>query len=220
MRRSIGRGCGSLRILTLEWNFVMVISVRPPSLNRNTSLIIISSLLTLFLPSFAPFLPSLALFTPRSNPSSPHPHSSSPRSYSSSPRLSSAPLSDFNTLSATIPPPFHLSVPLLKYWDGQPVTYVCRKRSQHPVSKEGIYWSVAFEIVDEDAKRSLESRGGKAVGPTDEEGLDGKAGKSDVEVEEVDEEKKKKTEAGAGKAVVPDDKVDSRDEKDLADDVD
>ncbi|KAL7423607.1 hypothetical protein Q5752_001188 [Cryptotrichosporon argae] len=77
-------------------------------------------------------------------------------------------LLDFNTLSATLPQPFHLSVPLLKYWDGQPVTYVCQRRhaaGQSPVGKDGVFWSVAFEIVDEDARRELERKGGKAVGP-------------------------------------------------------
>lgn len=67
---------------------------------------------------------------------------------------------DFNTLSATLPQPFHLSVPLLKYWDGQPVLYVCRRRSKSPVEAEGVYWSVGFEIVDEDAIADLEKRGG------------------------------------------------------------
>ena len=75
----------------------------------------------------------------------------------------------------TIPPPFYLSVPLLKYWDGQPVIYVCRKRSKDPVSKEGMLWSVAFEIVDEDARKRLEERDGKAVGPTDTKSPDGPA---------------------------------------------
>jgi len=70
---------------------------------------------------------------------------------------------DFNTLSATLPRPFYLSVPLLKYWDGQPVTYVCRRRvpeGANPVTAEGVYWAVAFEIIDEDAKAALEAKGG------------------------------------------------------------
>ena len=88
-------------------------------------------------------------------------------------------MADFNTLSVTIPPPFYLSVPLLKYWDGQPVIYVCRKRNKDPVSKEGMLWSVAFEIVDEDAKKKLEDRDGKAVGRTDAKSPDGLADVAD-----------------------------------------
>jgi hypothetical protein len=78
---------------------------------------------------------------------------------------------DFNTLSATLPQPFHLSIPLLKYWDGQPVTYVCQKRApkgQSPVGAQ-VYWSVAFEIVDEEAKRELAKKGkGKPVEISDD----------------------------------------------------
>ncbi|WVN87723.1 uncharacterized protein L203_102917 [Cryptococcus depauperatus CBS 7841] len=73
-------------------------------------------------------------------------------------------LLDFNTLSATLPPPFSLSFPLLKFWDGQPVTYVCQKRAnsgQNPVGQQ-VFWSVGFEIIDEDARRQLEERNGKA----------------------------------------------------------
>ncbi len=51
--------------------------------------------------------------------------------------------SDFNTLSVSLPPPFALHIPLTKYWDGQPVTYVCKSRKTGEV-----YWSVAFQIVD------------------------------------------------------------------------
>lgn len=74
---------------------------------------------------------------------------------------------DFNTLSVTLPRPFSLSVQLLKYWDGQPVTYVCRKRSDDPLDLSGVYWAVAFEIIDEEAKKELEKRGG-SVKPTTE----------------------------------------------------
>jgi hypothetical protein len=88
-------------------------------------------------------------------------------------------MSDFNTLSATLPPPFHLSVPLLKYWDGQPVTYVCRKKSSSPVGAEGVYWSVGFEIVDEEAKAALEKRGGKVTELTAQTKEDKEPAKSD-----------------------------------------
>ena len=83
---------------------------------------------------------------------------------------------DFNTLSAQLPSPFNLHIPLLKYWDGQPVTYVCRRRvpkGQSPVAPDGVFFSVAFEIVDEDAKRDLEKRGGASSG-TKDEGSQGK----------------------------------------------
>lgn len=66
---------------------------------------------------------------------------------------------DFNTLSVQLPRPFSVSFNLLKYWDGQPVTYVCRRRSDSPADPAGVYWSVAFEIVDEDARRELEKKG-------------------------------------------------------------
>lgn len=66
---------------------------------------------------------------------------------------------DFNTLSVQLPKPFSVSFNLLKYWDGQPVTYVCRRKSEDPLDPEGMYWSVAFEIVDEDARKELEKKG-------------------------------------------------------------
>ncbi|BEI84095.1 hypothetical protein CcaverHIS002_0406990 [Cutaneotrichosporon cavernicola] len=68
-------------------------------------------------------------------------------------------LLDLATLSVTLPNSFPLSVSLLSYWDGQPVIYVCRRRSENPVTPEGMYWSVAFEIVDEEAIAALEKRG-------------------------------------------------------------
>ncbi|WVQ80117.1 hypothetical protein IAT38_002218 [Cryptococcus sp. DSM 104549] len=82
-------------------------------------------------------------------------------------------LLDFNTLSASLPPPFSLHIPLLKYWDGQPVTYVCQRRpaaggKASPVGEE-VFWSVAFEIVDEEAKAALEKRGGAVAGKTERE---------------------------------------------------
>ncbi|EIW68057.1 hypothetical protein TREMEDRAFT_63945 [Tremella mesenterica DSM 1558] len=52
---------------------------------------------------------------------------------------------DFNTFSVTLPRPFNLSIPLLKYWDGQPVTYVCQMGKQ---PGERACWSVAYHIVD------------------------------------------------------------------------
>jgi len=63
----------------------------------------------------------------------------------------------------TFPPPFYLQIPLLKYWDGQPVTYVCTRRSKDPVSEDGVFWSVAFEIVDEELRKGLKGRGGEVL---------------------------------------------------------
>ncbi|KAK8864711.1 hypothetical protein IAR55_001965 [Kwoniella newhampshirensis] len=78
-------------------------------------------------------------------------------------------LLDFNTLSATLPPPSTLQIPLLKYWDGQPVTYVCQRRPKdpksNPVGTQEVFWSVAFEIVDEDARKKLEKKGKTIVRP-------------------------------------------------------
>ncbi|WWC62235.1 uncharacterized protein I303_104831 [Kwoniella dejecticola CBS 10117] len=81
-------------------------------------------------------------------------------------------LLDFNTLSATLPSPFNLQIPLLKYWDGQPVTYVCQDKTpsgECPVGAGSggggnkVHWSVAFEIVDEDAKAQLVKKGGEVL---------------------------------------------------------
>jgi len=51
---------------------------------------------------------------------------------------------DFNTFSLKIPGGLHYS--LMKYWDGQPVTYVCRSRD----GKQE-YFFIVFEIIDETA---------------------------------------------------------------------
>ncbi|WVF71111.1 hypothetical protein IAT40_005908 [Kwoniella sp. CBS 6097] len=99
-------------------------------------------------------------------------------------------LLDFNTLSAQLPPPFSLSIPLLKYWDGQPVTYVCQDRppaGQSPVGTNSpVHFSVAFEIVDEEAKRALEAKGGAvhSSGP----GPESKKGESKANKAEEDDE--------------------------------
>ncbi|ODN97946.1 hypothetical protein I350_07583 [Cryptococcus amylolentus CBS 6273] len=97
---------------------------------------------------------------------------------------------DFNTLSATLPPPFKASFPLLKYWDGQPVTYACQRRAkdgESPVGQE-VFWSVAFEIVDEDAKRELEKKhggkGGEKGKKGEKESVDESAG--DSQADDVD----------------------------------
>jgi hypothetical protein len=47
------------------------------------------------------------------------------------------------------------------------VTYVCRRRTtkgQSPVSEDGVYFSIGFEIVDEDARRELGKKGGGVAG--------------------------------------------------------
>ena len=59
-----------------------------------------------------------------------------------------------------------MQIPLLQYWDGQPVIYVCRKRAKpgtSPVDSEGAYFSVGFEIIDEDAIEALEEKGGEVL---------------------------------------------------------
>ncbi|OCF31969.1 hypothetical protein I317_03113 [Kwoniella heveanensis CBS 569] len=99
-------------------------------------------------------------------------------------------LLDFNTLSAQLPPPFSLSIPLLKYWDGQPVTYVCQNRppaGQSPVGTDtSVHFSVAFEIVDEEAKRALEAKGGAVH--TSAPAPDKKIDKDDKEIARDDDE--------------------------------
>ena len=81
---------------------------------------------------------------------------------------------DFNTLSARLPPPFNLTFPLLQYWDGQPVTYVCKRRAdteQGKAQDEGtVYFAVAFEIVDEEAIEGLKGKGGSVQGGQEGEG--------------------------------------------------
>ncbi|GFZ46921.1 hypothetical protein JCM24511_04146 [Saitozyma sp. JCM 24511] len=99
---------------------------------------------------------------------------------------------DFNTLSLSLPAGFNMTFPLLKYWDGQPVTYVCQRRGT-ATSASGpadgkVFWSVAFEIVDEEAKRELEKRGG--VKEEDKKVLQdaGKAGEGEGEVPQETEQ--------------------------------
>jgi hypothetical protein len=92
---------------------------------------------------------------------------------------------DFNTLSVSLPPPFTLHIPLLKYWDGQPVAYVCRSRDASTV-----FWSVAFQIVDADAEA---------------DGAEVADGEEEEEEEEEDEEEE---EEDGGEEVTMDDDVD------------
>ncbi|KAL7416809.1 hypothetical protein BDY24DRAFT_378323 [Mrakia frigida] len=69
---------------------------------------------------------------------------------------------DFNDLSVSLPSVgFH--VDLLKYWDGQPVTFVCRNRSGTKT-----FFSVSFEITDAEPAT--------------------KAGKNEIEKKEAEEE--------------------------------
>lgn len=56
---------------------------------------------------------------------------------------------DFNTLCAVLPQPFALRIPLLRYWDGQPATYICKARDESTV-----FWSMAFQIHKKDADDS------------------------------------------------------------------
>ncbi|WRT66697.1 uncharacterized protein IL334_003658 [Kwoniella shivajii] len=101
-------------------------------------------------------------------------------------------LLDFNTLSAQLPPPFSLQIPLLKYWDGQPVTYVCQAKppkGESPIGQQ-VYWSVAFEIVDEEVKAALEKKGGRVLShgedQSDNEGDKKDDGEQEEENDDVD----------------------------------
>ena len=71
--------------------------------------------------------------------------------------------SDLDSLSVTLPRPFTLSIPLLRYWDGQPVTYVCQTAN---TVGEGVHFSAAFDIVGE--APSVGPEAGKVKPPTDE----------------------------------------------------
>lgn len=87
---------------------------------------------------------------------------------------------DFNTLSISLPPPFSIHIPLTKYWDGQPVYYVCQKRGTPGTN---VFFSIGFEIVDEELRRELEKKGGAAAGPVKgQEGEDEKAAEVDEEI--------------------------------------
>jgi len=55
---------------------------------------------------------------------------------------------DFNTFSLKLPGGLHFS--LLKYWDGQPVTFVCRNRNGTQA-----YFYIVFEILDEALKAKV-----------------------------------------------------------------
>lgn len=81
---------------------------------------------------------------------------------------------------------------MVKYWDGQPVTYVCQRKApkgQSPVGQD-VFWSVAFEIVDEDLKNELEKRAGK--------GAAAEEGKKDEKEEEQEKGKGKGKGKGDG----------------------
>jgi hypothetical protein len=75
----------------------------------------------------------------------------------------------------SLPPPFTLHIPLLKYWDGQPVTYVCRSRDASTV-----FWSVAFQIVDADA----DADAGVAADGKEEEEEEEEDGGEEVEMDD------------------------------------
>lgn len=66
---------------------------------------------------------------------------------------------------------------MTKYWDGQPVTYVCQKRG---APGENVLFAIAFEIVDEELKKALKSRTGEDDDSEEEdEDLDGEEVVSD-----------------------------------------
>lgn len=56
---------------------------------------------------------------------------------------------DFNTLSVSLPS-VGFNMDLLKYWDGQPLTFVCRNRSGSKT-----FFAVSFEITDPDIKPAV-----------------------------------------------------------------
>jgi hypothetical protein len=82
---------------------------------------------------------------------------------------------------------------LTKYWDGQPVTYVCQKRG---TPGNDVMFAVGFEIVDEELKKALGDKG-KGKGFKTE-------GTEDIPVEKV-EDKKEKTEDKKEKVEISDD---------------
>jgi hypothetical protein len=78
----------------------------------------------------------------------------------------------------SLPPPFKLQIPLTKYWDGQPVTYVCQKRG---TPGQEVMFAIAFEIVDEELKKALGDKGVK-VGHEHEKENKGDKEESKVEI--------------------------------------
>ncbi|ORX35601.1 hypothetical protein BD324DRAFT_630814 [Kockovaella imperatae] len=101
-------------------------------------------------------------------------------------------LVDFSKLSLNLPHPISMQIPLLQYWDGQPVIYVCRKRTpsgKSPVSSEGMLFSISFEIVDEEAIENLEAKGGSVLAVKDiGKQATGKKDDEDDKEEEEEEE--------------------------------
>lgn len=99
-----------------------------------------------------------------------------------------------------------MSFPLLSYWDGQPVTYVCKRKAKEgePETEGTFYFAIAFEIIDSDAKKKLEEKkGSSSSGASSENGDDVKAGK-----EEGSHSSDDKLEEKMGKVSVDDDGVD------------
>lgn len=91
-------------------------------------------------------------------------------------------LLDFNDLSVHIPS-IGFSVQLLKYWDGQPVTFQCRNRSGTKV-----FFSVAFEIADPEGEvGSGEEDEDEDEDEKEEEGSRGEGGE-EGEVRDVSDE--------------------------------
>lgn len=194
----IGKRSRWIGIRGLGWSFAMGTSVSFISYISRAALVydlmlsIHSSLLKLAMVTcpghwgvHTYHLPGLRLRLPSLSPQSLFPVSLSSLTYPSTPphppsRQLTSP--DFNTLSARLPPPFNLTFPLLQYWDGQPVTYVCKRRADTDAGEEQdqgtVYFAVAFEIVDEEAIEGLKSKGmGKDVVGGDGGGESERAGR-------------------------------------------
>lgn len=84
---------------------------------------------------------------------------------------------DFNTLDVVLPQPFSLHISLLKYWDGQPATYICRSRDGKTT-----FWSMAFQIVDKGDVEISESEGTEKTKENQTEKKDTETLEKEVEI--------------------------------------
>ena len=81
----------------------------------------------------------------------------------------------FSSTGITLTLPAGMSIDMMRYWDGQPVYFVCASRASdnkrdddHPLGK--IFWCIAIEVLDEDEDRA--DAGGTGVAQELSEDID------------------------------------------------
>jgi hypothetical protein len=67
----------------------------------------------------------------------------------------------FSSSGVTLTLPAGMSIDMMKYWDGQPVYFVCaarglaeKKDGGHPLAK--VFWCVAIEVLEDDGETAKE----------------------------------------------------------------